>query len=266
MLSVKRVDASEALSWVRAASKDGDEWVGFNAAGWSASAWILHAMYECDELPESLTHDDEHRIELAAGVIKPVQIGNVNLDDFTRVTGAPLGQSSSPGRGWRRLAWAELTARLGVDPFAAWPLPCHRSFPYRSWPSNIRPPAEGTLDREQLERLCAHLTESSDADSECYAFVARLPSGRVDDRQDGLLVYRGTLPEVLALYDDGQVGGPSNLWAADRSWFTYTHWDLWGTKVSGGDELVGTLFVDGELEVVELPLETPEQQRGSRRG
>jgi hypothetical protein len=256
---MNRVDATEALDWVRAASKDGDEWVGFNASGWPASAWILHAMYETDDLPGSLTHDDEYKLERAAGAIAPPEVGGVDLESLLKndmtVVGAPLGASSSPGPGWHRLLWAELGARLDVDPLREWRWPGIRSFPFRSWPSNIRPPGEGSLDREQLVRLCEHLAETGDAGNECYAFGARLPSGRVDDRHDELLVYRGTLSEVLVLYDDEQSGGPSNLWAADRSWFAYTDWDLWGTKVSGSDELIGGLFADGELEAVELPAE-----------
>ena len=29
-------------------------------------------------------------------------------------------------------------------------------------------------------------------------------------------------------------------------------WDLWGTKVSGSDHLIGSLFADSDMEAVEL--------------
>ena len=61
------------------------------------------------------------------------------------------------------------------------------------------------------------------------------------------------LSDVLVLYDDEEMGGgPSNIWAADRSWFVYTDWDLWGTKVSGSAHLIGSLFADNDMEAVEL--------------
>jgi hypothetical protein len=98
--------------------------------------------------------------------------------------------------------------------------------------------------------LLGHLSALSSRTCECYAYFARLPTGRLHDT-DRLVVYRGELANVLEIYDNDEVGaGPANLWAADRSWFTYTDWDLWGTKVSGSPELIDALVADTELEAV----------------
>jgi len=37
----------------------------------------------------------------------------------------------------------------------------------------------------------------------------------------------------------------------DRSWFLYTDWDLWGTKVSGSQSLIDELISDPDLETLE---------------
>src|SRR4051794_30389115 len=108
-------------------------------------------MYERHDVPGGLSHDGVHRIELAAGTrCERFVINDVDLDQQGVVVGAALGRTSDPGPGWTRLLWSELAERLGISIFAEWHYPCHRSFPYRSWPANIRPPAEGSLDREQL--------------------------------------------------------------------------------------------------------------------
>lgn len=109
------VDAERALEWIRAAAGGGNEWVGFDVAGWDASVWILHAMYETDRLPESLIYDDERKIELAAGLIEdPPELAGV-LDGAVLIGGG-LGPSAAPGQGWRRLRWQELAERLGQRP------------------------------------------------------------------------------------------------------------------------------------------------------
>jgi hypothetical protein len=251
---MRLVDPDEALAWVRANPGDGDEWVGFNPLGWPAAAWILHVIYETDDLPGAMTHNDEFQIERAAG-LDPRGRDGAGLDALIPgiyAIGAPLGPSRAPGSGWRRLLWTELSARLGVNPIRDDPWPGHRSFPFKSWPSNIRPPGEGTLDVQQLRRLLDHLIDISDPESECYAFFGRIPSGRTDEQTEEPLTYCGALPEVLSIYDNAQsASGPTNLWSADRSWFLYTDWDLWGTKISGSNELIDRLVADPELEAIE---------------
>ena len=248
-------DADAALEWLQD-SEGGDDWCGFDPTGWRASVWVLHAMYESEELPGGLTHDDEHQIELASGMVEPQFFGEVNVDELLKdavVVGAPLGRSSHPGRGWRRLKWAELREQLGLGPLAGYPN--HATFPYRSWPANIRPPAEGTLDREQFVRLLEHLAEVSPdgADCECLSFFGRLAFGNLGQDDDQAL-FRARLSELLAFYDDESETsvGPTNIWPDDRSWFIYSDYDLWGTKISGSDDLIGRLLIDSEIEAAEL--------------
>jgi hypothetical protein len=251
---VERVDATGLLDWL---DGTGDDFLGFDPLLWEANAWILHALYETDEVPAGLTHDDVHRIERAAGTAAPVATGDARVDavldeilDDAVVIGGSLGKSRAPGRGWRRLRWEELLRRLDAPPLVAYPT--YDSFPYRSWPASIRPPAEGSLDREQLVRLVELLGEESGADADCFAFFARLPFGNLDDDEPQVL-YRGPLSELVALYDDEEAHvGPTNVWPADRSWFVSSDYDLWATRVSGRATLVGRMLADGELEAVEL--------------
>lgn len=248
---MRRIPATPALDWLRAQARQAG--VGFDPVGWGAHTWILHAMYERADLPGGLTHDDVRRIEVAAGADEPRIVGDVNLEDVGVVVGSPLGRSGHPGAGWARLRWDELAARLGVGIFDDWHLPCSRSFPYDSWPVNIRPPAEGSLDREQLRRLLAHLADHGDDGSgqTCLAFY---PSWITTPPSDDDAVYELRLEELMDLYDDASVpGSPSNLWPADRAWFVYTDWDLWGTKVSGSPALIAAIEADAAIETTSVP-------------
>lgn len=248
---MEQVEADPALRWILNAVHEGDDWAGFDVTGWAASVWLLHAMYETDELPSSISYEEERRIERAAGVVEDNSVIGGLLENAA-ATGGQLGPSSNPGVGWYRLRWLELAQRLAIDPLSR--VPSSQSFPFTSWPVNIRPPAEGSLDREQLERLCDHLAAITDVGVDCYVFFARLASGRVDDREEPL-VYRGAVADILKLYDaDDLSGGPTNIWAADRAWFVYTDWDLWGTKVSGPTKLIERLRNDPELETEDLTI------------
>ena len=41
---------------------------------------------------------------------------------------------------------------------------------------------------------------------------------------------------------------PSNIWPADRSWFVYTDYDLWATRISGSQALIDALIEDSEID------------------
>lgn len=241
-----------ALAWLDERTDGG--FTGYDAAGWEGKVWIVHAMYETNEMPGGITHDDIHRIELAAGAREPAMLGDVNLDEVlseATVIGSSLGASGWPGTGWRRLLWSELAARLGVDPYDLDVPPCLRSFPYSSWPANIAPPAEGSLDREQFVRLLDHLAEVS-ADgyqTMCTAYCSPLASSDFDNHT----VFRCDVRELTELYDNESLSGsPNNIWPDDKSWFTFTDEDLWATKVSGSPDLVERLLKDVDLEAVAL--------------
>jgi hypothetical protein len=227
--------------------------VGFTPTGWQSEIWVLHAMYERADIPGGLSHDDVHRIELAARTTEPIVVNDVNLDEIGVLVGNVLGRSGHPGEGWARLRWTELARRLDTSIFANWHYPCVRSFSYRSWPANIQPPPEGSLDREQLQRLLGHLTTRSSAGDgqECFAYYPAWMTSfdGVDD-----VVLRLRLDEVLTLYEDAAVpGSPINLWPKDRSWFVWTDTDLWGTRVSGSHQLITDIQADDQIETTHAP-------------
>lgn len=253
MKQLPQADAAQALAWLDERSADGG-FTGYDATGWEAKVWIVHAMYETDELPSGITHDDVHRMELAAGTREPAMIGDINLEEVLaegKVVGSSLGPSGWPGPGWHRLLWSELAARLQHDPYALDVPPCIRSFPYSSWPANIAPPAEGSLDREQFMRLLEHLAEVSDDGyrTMCSAYCSPLASSDFDNHT----VFRCELQELREIYDnEGLAGSPNNVWPDDRTWLTYTDEDLWATKVSGSRQLIERLIADDEVETVVL--------------
>jgi hypothetical protein len=253
---VRRVNDPRLLDWLEEQAADGDAATGYDLRGWEANTWILHAMYETEHVPDGITYDDLDRADRAANPLPPTLIGAADLGavlDATTDTGVPLGRSASPGRGWRRLLWIELAERLQIDPFSRNMWPGIRSFPFTSWPANIRPPAEGSLDRDQFLVLLDHLDASTLGGSRaaCLAFYAGCAVGDYEQ----LVIYEGTLERLIDLYDDDELpGAPSNIWPEGRLWFVYTDADTWATRVSGSDELIGALLADPRLETVTLEL------------
>jgi hypothetical protein len=241
---------------LRRARKSSSGFTGYDPTGWDATVWVVHAMYETDEVPGGFTHDEVRRIELAAGAVEPETSGDAKLDKFIEdatLTGTPLGGSAWPGPGWRRLLWRELAARLDVDPYAIEFPPCHRSFPYTSWPANIAPPAEGSLDREQFIALLDRLAEASRDGNRTVCTTYRCPMAVRDwPSDDRTVVVECELRELIGLYEYEGSGAPNNIWPTDKSWFTYTDYDLWATKVSGSPDLIARILEDDELEGVVL--------------
>jgi hypothetical protein len=247
MQRLAQSDSTKALEWL-----DGVEgFSGYDAEGWERQIWVLHAMYEADDRPSGLSHDEVRRIELGAGTVEPQVVGNVNLDELPGavVIGSAVGASGDPGEGWRRLRWSELAARLKVDPFELDVPPCYRSFPYRSWPANIAPPGEGSLDREQFLSLlnCLARVTIGGWDTTCITYRSPLATGDFNNHT----LHRCLLNQLSDLYDE-RSGAPSNLWPEDRAWFIYTDWDLWATKVSGSPSLIDGLRAHPALETVTL--------------
>ncbi|WP_241846357.1 transposase family protein [Streptomyces sp. MJM1172] len=177
--------------------------------------------------------------------------------DPADVFGGTPGEPRGPR--WRRLRWAELSRRTG-DPVAAeGRLPCYRSFPSLrepgGWPVGIAGPSEGSLDRDDWNRLVDILTEHSPqgAETRCLAYYNPLLQ-RAEDF-DNLHVRAGALADAKVLYDHPEQDGwtPSNLWSQDRSWVLCTDYDLWATKVAGPAPLVEALLNDTEIEALRLP-------------
>jgi hypothetical protein len=108
---------------------------------------------------------------------------------------------------------------------------------------------EGSLDHEQFVRLLSALAAVETA-GEVFAFYGKAASGDFDTQT----LFYGELDGLLELYRDQSLpGSPSNFWPVDRSWFIYTDYDLWATKISGSKELIDALSDDDELETVTLP-------------
>lgn len=243
------VDCDEAeAEWLGGVHSEGAV-TGFDASGWEASTWIAHAIYELPGVSRDYTHDEAHRAALASGAVEPLIIGDVNLDEVGVVTGGGLGFAQRPAPAWQRLRWSELSRRLELGAQRHEYPPCHRWFPYSSWPASIEPPTEGSLDEVSLRALSRHLLDATVAD-DCVAFYGLLGRGM---RDNSPAVFRGPISRVRDLIDDsaGRIGSPSNVWSIDRSWFVWTDWDLWATKVSGPLGLIEAIRSDPELESIE---------------
>jgi hypothetical protein len=246
---------ADPTEWMRELADDPSRegYTGFDLELWDAHIWVLHAMYESDnELTGGVTADELRKQAIESGQLAPQTVGSVNLDEEAVVTGVPLGRSSAPGRGWHRLHWGDLAAAIDAPLGSSGVPPCFRWFPYASWPARIRPPTEGSLDRESFMRLVTLLESTSTPDTQITCFYGPL-STRAQDFDTPLVITR-RLADLPSLYDWEEVhGSPSNIWPQDRSWFIYTDWDLWGTRVSGTAEFVGSVAADRQLETISYP-------------
>nr|WSW57576.1 hypothetical protein OG513_02770 [Streptomyces sp. NBC_00998] len=246
---------SDATDWLLELCGDGV--TGFMPPAMPDSAWVLNAMYEHEQGPAEVSYHEYRQARLADGSIRPVGFAGIDLEVGV-ATGGGLGRAEHPGRGWRRLRWAELAHRTGDPVVPDGLLPSYRCFPSAkrkgSWPLGIVPPTEGSLDRDTWNRLIAVLTEHGPAgpDTSCLAYYNPLMLAAVDF--DDLRVQAGRLGDAGILYDNPQAGfSPSNLWAQDRSWVLCTDYDLWATKVAGPPALIEALLNDPEIEAVRLP-------------
>ncbi|MFD4657765.1 hypothetical protein ACFWP2_19300 [Kitasatospora sp. NPDC058444] len=184
-----------------------------------------------------MSYHEYRQVCVAGGSIQLAALAGIDLEAGI-VTGGGLGRAEHPGRGWRRLRWAELAGRIGDPVVPDGRLPFHRCFPSvkkeGSWPLGIVPPTEGSVDRGTWDRLIAVLTEYSPAGpgTPCLAYYNPLMVTAVDFGD--LRVRAGRLGDAVIVYDNPEAGfSPSNLWAEDRSWVLCTDYDLWGTKVAG---------------------------------
>lgn len=241
------------LEWVRARAVD-KGFTGYDTTGWEASAWVLHSMYEYAPREKVPSHDELHAARLERGLIEPDLLDGISNDVDVTVTGIPVGMSRHPGEGWERLLWSDLAER-GVVDFEHRYFPSFNCFGLRSWPGNLQPPCEGSLDEETLGAL-VDVLQTSFGDTECTAFYSGTASAVVAGSGD-LIAYRCTLSDLWDVTADfstmrgpsRQHFTPSNLWPADRSWITYTDHDLMATRVSGSEDLIQKLQNDDRIEI-----------------
>ena len=227
---------------------------GFDLRTFPRSTWLIHAMYET-EMDSPASHDQREKQRIADGVELPTIVNNVNLSALT-TTGVALGWSKSPGAAFKRLRWREYAERNSVPILRDGELPGHRGFGEAhtgdSWPENVAPPAEGSIDEEswcELVRvLLAH--SSSGADTTCTTFYT--PWTLTPESSSFLL--QGRLGDAAALIDNPtSMGSPQNFWPDELDWFVYTDFDLQASRISGSIALIEALLSDAKLDCEDLP-------------
>ena len=251
----RAVDLEAEIDWLGGEGAQGSA-CGFDPDGWESNVWILNSMYELPGLDVGYTHDDAFRAERSAGIAEPDPLDELGLSAEAVVMGGGLGYVEAPPGEWQRLRWVELANRLGTPLGHPAVPPCFRWFAYRSWPASIMPPTEGSLDEVNLASLLTVLGRFTDALEivAVYGLVATAVLSDVDR------AFRGDLNSLPSLVDPTahRAGTPSNFWPEDRSWFVYTDWDLWATKVSGSKQLIEELRGAQGLETLDWKPSAPE--------
>jgi hypothetical protein len=207
-----------------------DGTTGFDLRSFPASTWLIHAMYETD-IASLVSRSDES------------------------LAGVGLGWSEAPGEPYRRIRWRDYATRNGAPILVEGQWPGHRGFRAAtndaSWPENVRPPAEGSIDKEGWRALTqvleAHSPEGGD--TECIAFYT--PWALRPDNSSFLL--RGRLAGANALAENpASIGSPQNFWPLGLQWFVYTDYDLQASRISGSPELIEALLASSELDCENL--------------
>jgi hypothetical protein len=237
------------LQWL-AEGTNGDGLCGFDRTGWDSSIWILHSIFEDPSPNYEATQDDLHRQRVAAGLEPPFE--KILTDAGAVVVGNSVGMSEPRGVECERIRWSQLAERMEIDFRQKTVPPCFRWFPYTSWPAGLWPPDEGSLDPESLHTLVEWLTDRSPAGdaTECVGYFTPLIGANFDRP----LMYQFRLSEIQELATAATIDTtPSNWWPLDKSWFIYTDWDLWATKISATSSLLASLSTVTDLEQITWP-------------
>ncbi len=257
MLSI--ADPLNEIGWIDETRPEIERWTGYDMVGWPAAVWLLHAMYENPDVSAEVSHDERHRWRVEQGAEPPVVVGGVNLDDMTTVSGGSSGFAARPGAPWQRLPWSDYAHRLGIELGEGLDVPpCFRWFPHASWPVSIDPPPEGSLDEETLDGLIATLADHSERGAETLCIASYAVGASSDWKRELPEVFRGPLRAIPDFVQGNQPRQftPTNIWPIDRSWFVYSDYDLWTTKVSGSAELIADLWRHPDLELLTWPPST----------
>jgi hypothetical protein len=247
---VRVTSATDELAWL--GRPEGPElFAGIDASGWEASCWVLSAIYVNGSVRSAVTHDDVRKAEIARGIREPLIINGLNMGERSILQGGGLGYAPRPDSSWTRVPWSEYLPELSRVARRSEVPPCSRWFGEGSWPANVEPPPEGSLDQDSLTALLTTLAKQCDgAETQVFAFYAagasRDPEGEEDHVWIGPIA---AIPELVRKYEFT----PSNVWPEDRSWFVYTDYDLWATKISGPNSLVNAVRSTAGLETIEWP-------------
>jgi hypothetical protein len=251
---VEPVTELQDIQWLTESAKDspGHGYAGYSPEIGDASTWILHAMYESQSDNPDITYDERYHLQVERGEREPLVVPGLNPESVT-ILGIPIGRTTRPSSNYKRLRWSERAYHVNAPMASSGVPPCFRWFPDESWPARIRPPAEGSIDRESYLLLVQHLIAVSPraGTNECFVLFAPLSTG---DMGGPPVLYHGELAELSDVYDQNDFNaGPTNIWPSDRSWFTYTDSDLMATRVSGSLQLIQRIESDSELETASYP-------------
>jgi hypothetical protein len=235
----QEIEAASELQWVANQSAGNDGYYGFDASSWPDTTWVLHAMYELADLGAATSIDLDHTVTHHTPT-------NANITAVTETVG---GFMTRPGPGWRRLRWGELASRSDGYLVAALPdqHPSGLWFNTAELPETLIAPPEGSLDEASLDSLTRAIGQHSEClGAQCYSYYAAITQNLIGPGR----LFTGTLRTVpdLVRGDDAMLCTPSNIWPRDRSWFVWTDWHLWASRVSGPVELINALRLDPGLE------------------
>lgn len=208
--------------------------------GFTESTWILHAQF-----------------------FRPAEVpAEPEPEDGIGVPG--FGFSSHPPVGWQRITWAEVASRKGVplrgpagdSGLEIPPADCWPALPNEDDADSVVMnaadsfwPPEGSLGKADLEALVPVLA----AHTGSTRMVGRFSpvTSALDD--EAMHVFTFDLATMLSsmLATGVQEFSPELWWPEDRAWVVWTDYDLMGTRVFGGTDLIDDLKASPDIETLD---------------
>ena len=209
------------LEWLNSRNFWSDGLTGYRISGWEASTWVLHSAFKTPDQSSDLV-DPETTMDFIV-----------------------------PDSNWERIRWKDFDRYFDVSISSEFP-PGFSRFSQMLWPENFVLPCEGTLDAISLHALqnSIALNTSKGMRAECIAYYSAMASDL--EFEEGWLCEL-TLDELPEIVNPKEVrsGTPNNFWPIDKSWMVYTDHDLWGTLISGSQDLITTLKSNSMLECLD---------------
>ncbi len=244
--------AADHLGWLREQGCDPLD-SGLDPSGWADSTWVLHGIFEDPTVGKWSRSPNREALDDLARPLGRKWRRRLRRQQKRGMFISTNTSMAQPAPDSARIRWRDIATDAEQESWTSAAVPPSFSwFARREWPARTGHPSEGTMDGPTLDRLIEVIAawSGNSGSDDCLAFYSPLATGEFDDVP---FVVETRMDAIKQLVDAeaGRSGTPTNWWPADRSWFVYTDWDLWATKVSGPAQLVRLIRNDDWLESID---------------